>query len=305
MTTDELVSRDLATTAAANRSNSRTLAATLRAVGAIREPAPAPVSSGSGLRWLALGEIYASRVARTAAGIAALVSVLVVFAFNAAKAVHLLDYNSAWFGGWSVDVAILLLVFVFLVRIAARGLASAAFARATASPGRIERMVAASDRSALAFGIAGPFAFALVFGVAYFVLRRQTLDTLACVVDHGCWGDDNGSTPYLSRLRDLAIVVPLGVFASIAIARKPPSKPWTRLPAMKASVVLLLATLASGLWFDDGPWSSLMGNLDYNPSPVLRQILMITGSIGLFGLLAGLALWRRAEENARIATTSS
>ncbi len=305
MSTDELVARDLSITAAANRSEPRPLAATLRAVGAIREPAPAPVSAGNGLRWLALGEIYASRIARTAAGIAALLSVIVVVAFNAAKAVHVLDYNSAWFSGRSVDVAIILLLFILLVRIAARGWARAAFARAASSPRGVERLVSASDRPALVFGIAGPYAFALVFGVSYFVLRGQTLDTFACAVDRHCWGDDIGIRPYVSRLRDLAIVVPLGVVAALAIARKLPSKSWTRLPAMKASLALLLATLVSGLLFDDGPWSSLMANLDYNPSPVLRQVLMITGSVGLFGVLSGLALWRRDAENARIATTSS
>lgn len=304
MSIDQLVSRDLATTAAANRVNPRTLAATLRAAGAIREPAPAPVSAGGGLRWLALGEIYASRVARASAGLAALAALVVTVAFNAAKTLHLLPYRARWFGGEPLAVGVLLFAAVLLVRIAARGWASRTFARAAEIPGRPERMVAASDRWALALGIAGPFAFALAFGIAYFVLRSDPLDYFACATDLACWGPDGDATAYTSRLRDLAILVPVGIVGAFAIARWPPPGRVVRWNTIIACIVLL-ATLTVGLRFDDGPWPQNLADGNYVPSPVLRQILMITGSVGLFGLLAGLALWRRHAENERIASASS
>ena len=305
MSTDELVSRDLATTAAANRVKRRTLSETLRAVQPASAAPAGAVVAGGALRWLVLGEIYASRTARAAAGIAALASLVVVFAFNAAKSLHLLDYSSSWFSGEPLAVAIVLLVGVLLVRIAVRGHAGRSFARAAADPERAERMLAASDRSALLFGIAGPFAFALVFGVAYFVLRNESLDTFACAVDSRCWsgGGDDVNT-YAARLRDLAILVPAGLAGALAVARWPSAAKLARSGAVVAFVMVILGTVLVGLRFDDGPWPQDISDIDYVPSPMLRQILMITGAVGLFGALACLAVWRRTEENERIATSS-
>ncbi len=304
MSTDELVSRDLATTAAANRAGRQTLSETIGAVRAAHTHAAPAVSTGP-VRWLVLGEIYASRTARAAAGAAALASLVLVFAFNAAKKLHLLHYNSAWFSGEPLAVAIVLLVGILLLRIAVRGWAGRSFASAVAVPGRAERMLADSDRRALLFGIAGPFVFALVFGVSYFVLRNESLDTFACALDASCWSGGSDVDAYTARVRDFAILVPLGIAGALAIARRPSLPRLGRFPVVIACLLLLLGTVLVGVRFDEGPWPLNPADNDYVPSPVLSQILTITGAVGLFGTLASLALWRRTEENARIATTSS
>ena len=309
---DALVTKGLAAAAAANRARLRTLEDTLHAVAPVQTIAVARTTTHPDLRLLALADVYAGRVARTAAGAAALGCVGAMLLGLVAWSYDLDSDLVALFVGSPLDLAPRFAILLLCVHIVAGGLARTGFARAVAEdPGRGEALVARSDRWAVALPILGPFVFAMVLGVASITVAYDPVWMFACSLSEHCRGVGFDASIYDDRMRDLAIVVPLAAFIiGVIVARRrtslaPAPGVLERGRTIALGCAILIATVAVGLRYDDGPWRTDPHGMLASPATTeLRTVLTITGAIGLVVTLTSLALWRRRRELARIAPRS-
>ncbi len=310
---DALVSKDLASAAAANRDRLRTLDDTLRAVAPAETVAVPRTTTMSDLRMLALADVFAARVARMAAGAAGLVCVglmlgtVVAWQFNVGHSFHEI------FAASPIDLIPRFAIAILGVHILAMASARAAFARAvTEGAANGETMVARLDRWTLALSIIGPFVCVMVLGVALVTIGYAPMFIFACSLDSHCRGVGFDEALYDDRMRDLAIVVPVALLVAGALVARARRGPAAKTPSVlergrtvAVGCVIMLVTVVVGVRYDDGLWTTDdHGMLQTARTTELRTILTITGAIGLLLTLSALALWRRRRELQRIASAS-
>jgi len=317
---DALVTKDLASAAAANRDRLRTLDDTLRATAPAEAVAVARTATMTDLRLLALGDVFAGRVARIAAGSAALGCVLVLVLAEVLFALDLGRENGTVLRGLldlvlvsPVDFFTRSAIGILLVHIVATGAARAGFVRILAeAPVRAEAAVARLDRWAIALPIIGPLVFLMVVGVTFATLGFERLWMFGGSFDPHYRGTGFDEAMFDDRTRDLALLVPILVAASLAASRLGAAVLTARARLLErgTTVVIGLAifvgTVAAGLAWDEGSSNYDLHGLMMAPGTTqLRTVLTITGGIGLWIALTALALWRRRRELARIANASS
>jgi hypothetical protein len=303
---DALVTKDLAAAAAANRDRLRTFDDTLRAVAPAATVAVPRTTTMSDLRMLALADVFAARVARTIAGATALACVLAMAASMVAW-----HFDVGWsfvqiFAASPVDLVPRFAIAVLGAHILAMAGARGMFARAMAEDASSgEAMVARTDRWALALSIIGPFVCVMVIGVAFVTIGYDRMIAFACSLDVHCRGIGFNAALYDDRMRDLAIVIPIGIaITGVLVARVPRALERGRLMAIGGAI--MIATVVVGVRYDDGLWTTdAHGILQSASTTQLRTVLTITGAIGLLLTLSALALWRRRRELQRIASASS
>lgn len=317
---DALVTKDLAAAAAVNRDRLRTLDDTLRAVAPAETVAVSRTATMSDLRLLALGDVFAGRVARIASGSAALGCVLVLLL---AEVLFALDLGRER-GSVLRDVLDLVLVSpvdfftrcaigILLVHIVATAAARGRFARTVAEePGRAEITVARLDRWAIALPIIGPLVFLMVVGVAFATLGFERMWMFGGSFDSHFQGVGFDEAMYDDRTRDLALLLPVLVAAGLAASRlgaaalTARARLFERGAAIAVGLAIFLGTVAAGLAWDEGSSNYDLHGLMMAPGTTeLRTVLTITGGIGLWISLTALALWRRRRELARLASASS
>ncbi len=311
---DALVTNDLAAAAAANRDRLRTLDDTLRAVAPEKAVAVARTTTTSDLRILALADVFAARVARTAAGATALACVVLMLGSLVAW-----QFDVGWsfgqiFAGSPVDLVPRFTIAVLGVHVLAMAAARAMFARAIAEDAESgEALVARVDRWTLALSIIGPFVMIMVVGVAFVTIGYEPMWNFACSLDVHCRGIGFDEAIYDDRMRDLSIVIPIGlVIAGALVARVRRGIAVTapgvleRGRTIAIGCAIMVATVVIGLRADDGLWrTDEYGMFHSARTTALRTVLTITGAIGLLLTLASLALWRRRRELQRIKRASS
>jgi len=308
---DALVTKDLATAAAANRDRLRSLDDTMHALAPRASVAVPRTTTHGELRVLVFADVYASRVARIAASVAALVSVALVVAASTGWRFDL-GWRIGDLFGDATDAATRFAIGILAVYIGAHALARSAFARAVADdPGRAAPMIARLDRWTVALSILGPFVFLMSFGLARVALAGEGLWMLGCSLDAQCRGVGFDTARYVDRLRDLAIAIPLAAIAvGLLVQRLRAHRPGTRPSVLEGGrtiaigCAIVAATVALGLRFDD-PQPTDVHGMDISPDTHLRLALTISGGLGLLVALTALALWRRRREQARLATSSS
>jgi len=311
---DTLVTKDLASAAAANRDRLRTLDDTLRAVAPAQTVAVARTSTMTDLRLLALADVFAARVARSVAGAVALACVLATL--GSLVAWHLgVGWSFAMiFGGSPVDLVPRFAIAVLGAHVLATAAARAMFSRTVAENAeRAEPMVERLDRWTVALSVIGPFVCVMVVGVAFITLGYERITMFACSLDSHCRGVGFQAAVYDDRMRDLAIVIPIGLLISGVIVASLRRGPIAKTPnvfergrTIMIGCAIVIATVVIGVRYDDGLWTMDNHGMFQPPGTSgLRTVLTITGGIGLLLALGSLALWRRRRELARIASARS
>ncbi|MEO7091915.1 MAG: hypothetical protein ABI175_01615, partial [Polyangiales bacterium] len=173
-----------------------------------------------------------------------------------------------------------------------------------------ERMVARLDRWTIALSIVGPFVCVMVLGVAFVTIGYDRMFMFACSFDPHCRGVGFDAAMYDDRMRDLAIVIPVGLLIAGALVASVRRGPAAKTPSVfergrtiAIGCTIMLVTVVVGVRYDDGLWTTDgHGMLQSATTTGLRTILTITGAIGLLLALSALAMWRRRRELHRIAS---
>ncbi len=298
MSTDQLISDDLAALAADNRLRIPALDVTLRALAPAR-PAAAPATLDVAL--LATSRVYVRRFARAACGAVALTCALALVAwlsnplglsmemsqFGSALEQYIVYIGPLEVTSWSALVV--LMTYVAASRIAERRIASSV----AASPADVLPALRARARSlsgvATALRVAGTAALVITIALAWF---GNGLDSYCAF-----WDDGDG---VLGTLHAAIVAALLGTLVSAAaagiLARHTRAAERLAHPIVTAAGVALgLATVVTGSRLDVGPrFVTFAGGLV--PSTALRIVLTITGSLAVLLVVASSALRRDRRE---------
>ena len=308
MTTDERISQDLAIVGRASRERPIAVEETLREVAALAEaarvtPASSVVSAGSvaiATSLLRFSRVYAQRFARACAGAMSLVSIIALLVYFSIPR----DMQAMWAGPPTLELellcasklvfAIILLLPILVAHRVATHVAARRFERGVArsdDPLATARgLVRRVDGYALAGAIAGTMAFVLFFALMQVFLGVESLVALLEHHDDVRGGLDSWALVYAGVAIDLACMAAL----LIAHMRRGNIK-----VLLVSGLALGFASVIVGLRYDVGPMHvTWLAHL--HPSLLLRAALTITGTAGLFFVVTGIALRRRAREEAEL-----
>ena len=316
MTTDERISQDLAVVARVSRQRPIAVEATLRSMQASRDPdmRSGPVDHVV----LRCSRIYAQRVGRAWAGATLLVSVTALIAFLSVPRTPVL-WEPTHRAGSTVEIVldvairtveellfgskIWVAAMVLLVALAARNLggrmAAQRFERAIViadDPVAVSRQcVRRVDGWPLAIAMSGTMAFILFFGMMLVSLGEHSLHHL-----FEAYSDANVRRLNAWTLGILTAGIVLSCVGAAVVARMRRGN--TRV-LVGVGALLGLATVILGLRFDVGPlFVTVLAH--ETPSLALRGALTLSGTIGVFFVVAGLVLRRREREEAQVPTSA-
>jgi hypothetical protein len=311
---DTLVTSDLAALASDSRQQLLSLDESLRRIRADQERAGSQADvvltgvSGE-LVVLSMVSVFAHRVGRAASGAMAVACALAILILlvnpfgSVARKFADAEFARSWPEWTAVSVIAFVGCLVMATRMIARRLAEHRFeqrlrrALGAAEPpidiGR--RLIRSADGWSVALGIAGVTSLTTLFGVVVFVVGASPWNLF--------WGNDPLILDvFTDRLRDLAVVIPIGLVAAVVLGRAcRRERRWIRAlehgSLLSSGLVLGLVTLCVGFKLDSGFQLYAPENL---PSSALRTALTVTGMLAVFLVIAGFTLRRRRREHERV-----
>ena len=300
MNVDKLLTTDLAALATTSRSHVLPIDALL--------PASAAPDITADQTLLALGRIYAHRVARTVAGSVAVVMTFALLAglmlqswkgfpddFPDDSSLPLLDLSTVgtrWMGT-------VLLLFMLASYVLALGVADRVFDRRTeGSLDRARRLVRGIDGWAITFGIAGVVAFTTLIGTIQVTIGRDSWLLLMVETREWSGGPEIGPTVNLCKWNILvitAIALAISTMLGRACIRRASWLAWLEHGAIiPLGLALGFVTLYLGFALESLPITEY-DYVDEHSAP-LRQALTISGVTAGFLVVAGWTLRRRRRE---------
>jgi hypothetical protein len=300
MTIDKLVTTDLAALATTSRSHVLSIDGLL--------PAETGPDITADQTLLALGRIYAHRVARTVAGSVAVVMTFALIAALMAQTWEPGEYDLAlprrlsMFEVNTRTMAVTLLALVLASYVLALRIADRVFDQRTAgSLGRAKRLARAVDGWSVALGVAGAVAYVTLIGLAHFTLGSGSGhgdSWLFLMAEKGHWLGPAVTTCTWSILVSTAIALILAIALGRACIRRPSwlqtFEHWSVVPL---GLALGVSTLYLGFALDCRPiteYDDLLASTQY--STFLRQLLTVGGVTAVFLVMTGWTLHRRRRE---------
>lgn len=300
MTVDKLLTNDLAALATTSRSHVLSIDALL--------PVEAAPDITADQTLLALGRIYAHRVARVAVGSVAVVMTFALITALMAQTWEPNEYDLALPRRLSIfdvntrTMALTLLALMLASYVLALRIADRVFDQRTAgSLDRARRLARAVDGWAVALGVAGSVAYVTLIGLAHFTLgwgSGHGDSWLYLMAEKGHWLGPAVTTCTWSILVSTAITLILAIALGRACIRRASwletLQHWSIVPV---GLTLGLTTLCLGFALDCRPitqYDDLLASSQYSTS--LRQLLTVGGVTSAFLVMTGFTLRRRRRE---------
>jgi hypothetical protein len=306
---DRIVTTDLAALAADSRRLVPALDDMLREAseGALRRRQRAVLRGELAL--LSFANVFAHRVGRAAAGAMGLLCALVLLIVLYGPGVDRVTGFNPWW--WVLEretvpitvtvAALVLATYAVSVSLARRRFERAVRARdpQPAHVPEVARLVGAADGWSVGFAIAGVTSVVMVVAVATLVVGWDNWNPF------WCFGCDPREALFDDRRRDLGVLLAAVVAAALALGAacaRPRWAGWLRAFEHRLVVPagLVLGSVAVYAWatLDVGPigWDAQ----DEIPSSALRTALAVAGTLAIFLVSAGGALWWRRRERDRL-----
>lgn len=258
------------------------------------------------LALLSVASVFAHRVGRAAAGAMGVLCALVLLTVLYGPGVDRVDGFNPWW--WvlereTVPITVTVAALVLATYAAAVALGRRRFERAArahdAQGPEVARLVSAADGWSVGFAIAGVTSVVIVVAVAALVVGWDDWDPF------WCFGCNPREALFDDRRRDLAMLlggVAAGALALGAACARPRWARWLRAfehrLAVPAGLVLGSAAVFAWARLDVGPigWDPQ----DEVPASPLRTAIAVAGTLAMFLVSAGGALWLRRRERERL-----